>query len=62
MKDICERYGVEESVKASNLITTVKKLFRASLKQHVRRSVVSDAQVTDELEEIEQFFHGNLAG
>jgi DNA-directed RNA polymerase specialized sigma24 family protein len=61
MKEICERYGVEESVKASNLITTVKKLFRTSLKQHVRRSVVSDAQVADELEEIEQFFRGNLA-
>jgi hypothetical protein len=61
MKEICERYGVAESLKASNMITTVKKLFRTSLKQHVRRSVVSDAQAADELEEIEHFFSGNLA-
>jgi len=62
MKEICERYGIAEPVKASNMITTVKRLFQATLQQHVRRSVVSDADVADELEEIKQFFHGNLAG
>lgn len=62
MKEICERYGVAEPVKASNMITTVKRLFQAALQAHVRRSVASDAQVADELEEIGQFFHGNLAG
>jgi DNA-directed RNA polymerase specialized sigma24 family protein len=61
LKEICERYGIAEPVKASNMITTVKRLFQDALQQHVRRSVVSDDQVAGELEEIMQFFHGNLA-
>jgi len=61
MKEICERYGVAEPVKASNMITTVKRLFQDALQKHVRHSVVSDAEVGGELEEIKHFFHGNFA-
>lgn len=61
IKEICERYGIAEPVKASNMITTVKRLFQDALQRHVRRSVVSDAEVGDELEEIKHFFHGSFA-
>jgi DNA-directed RNA polymerase specialized sigma24 family protein len=61
LKEICERHGIAEPVKASNMITTVKRFFQDTLRRHVRRSVVSDDEVADELEEIKQFFHGNLA-
>ncbi|MCF7974285.1 MAG: hypothetical protein K9N55_10760 [Phycisphaerae bacterium] len=62
MQQICEQHGIAEPVKASNMITTVKRLFQTALRQHVRRSVVSEVQVDEELEEIKQFFHGYFAG
>jgi RNA polymerase sigma-70 factor (ECF subfamily) len=61
MQEICERYGVAEPAQASNMITTVKRLFQTALREQVRRSVVSEAQVVEELEEIGQFFHGSFA-
>ena len=61
MKEICAQYGIDDPAKASNMITTVKRFFQTALMQHVRSSVVSDAEVTEELEEIKKYFHGNLA-
>ncbi len=61
MQELCKRYGVAEPVKASNMITTVKRLFQAALRKHVRNSVVSDSYVDAELEEIKQYFHGTFA-
>jgi DNA-directed RNA polymerase specialized sigma24 family protein len=61
LKEICAQYGIPEPVKASNMITTVKRFFQTALMQHVRRSVISDAEVAEELDEIKRYFHGNLA-
>ncbi len=56
MKEICARYGIAEIVKASNMITTVKRLFQTELKQHIRNSVRSDDDAMEEFEQIRRFF------
>jgi RNA polymerase sigma-70 factor (ECF subfamily) len=61
MKEICDKYGIEDTIKASNMITTVKRLFQTILKQHVRNSVMSDEDTADELAQIRRFFPRNSA-
>ena len=56
LNDICGRHGIENAAKASNMIGTVKKIFRGTLEQHVRRSVLSDEDMTEELTQIKHFF------
>jgi len=56
MKDVCGRYCIDEPTKASNMITTVKRLFQTALRQRVRSFVVSDEEVAGELAEIRRFF------
>ena len=56
LKEICERYGIKDDSKASNMVVTVKRRFQAALKKQLRDSVVSDKQVNGELEEIKRFF------
>ena len=56
MDVICEKYGIEDTIKASNMMTTVKRLFQSVLKQHVRNSVMSDEDTADELAQIKRFF------
>jgi len=38
------------------MITTVKRLFQAVLKQHVRNSVMSDEDTAEEMAQIKRFF------
>ena len=54
--EICTRYGIDSEAKASNMIVTVKRRFQAALRQQLRSSVVSDACVQGEVEEIRRFF------
>jgi RNA polymerase sigma-70 factor (ECF subfamily) len=61
MEEICNKYGIEKTIKASNMITTVKRLFQTVLKQHIRNSVMSDVDTADELEQIRRFFPRNSA-
>ena len=56
LKEICERYGIKDDVKASNMIVTVKRRFQTALKKKLRDSVVSEEHVSGELEEIKRFF------
>jgi RNA polymerase sigma-70 factor (ECF subfamily) len=53
---LCKRYQVENAVKASNMVITVKRRFGAALQKHLRKLVASDEQVREELEEIKRFF------
>ena len=62
MKEICDKYGIENGIKASNMIITVKRRFQSTLERQVRKSVISDQQVGDELEEIVQFLSAKHAG
>jgi hypothetical protein len=54
--EICKRYGIKDGIKASSMILTVKRRFRATLKKCLRNSVTSDEEEIDELREIMQFF------
>lgn len=54
--ELCELYDIKDAKKASNMIITVKRRFRAALMQHVRNTVLSQGQAAEELEELLQFF------
>ena len=56
LKEICDKYEIEDDAKASNMMVTVKRRFQAVLMAHLRDSVVSDEQVNGELEELRRFF------
>jgi len=56
LADICEKYGIEDEKKASNMNITVKRRFQSALKQYIRNTVTSDTQINEELEEIMRFF------
>jgi hypothetical protein len=55
LKDICEKYGIENEKKASNMIITVKRRFQNALKQYIRSTVASESQMAEELKEILKF-------
>ncbi len=62
LREICDRYGIEDERKASNMIMTVNRRFRAALKRHLRRSVTGDADADEELCELMQIFSRKGAG
>jgi len=55
MADICEKYGIESPIKASNMIAAVKRRFQAALRRHMRQSVASDDQMSEEMRELVRF-------
>jgi len=56
INELCATHGIDDSAKVSNMIVTVKRRFQASLKQHLRESVISNEYVEGEVEEIQRFF------
>jgi RNA polymerase sigma-70 factor (ECF subfamily) len=52
---ICQRYGIDNEAKASNMLKTVKRFFRSVLERHVHQTVLSDEVVEEELREIFTF-------
>jgi len=56
LEAVCEKYGIPDRKKASNMTITVKRCFQAVLQEHVRNTVISDDQTREELQEIMQFF------
>jgi len=56
LETVCEKYGIADRKKASNMMITVKRCFQAVLQEHVRNTVMSDGQTREELQEIMQFF------
>ena len=59
LPELCKAYDIGDVKKASNMIITVKRRFRAALMQHVRNTVLSQGQAPEELEELLQFFPKN---
>ena len=53
---ICERYDIDNETTASNMLKTVKRLFRSVLNKHVRQTVTSGEAVDAELREVFKFF------
>lgn len=55
LMELCEKYSIEDPKKASNMMVTVKRRFRAVLIEHVRCSVVAEEQTSEELEYLLKF-------
>ena len=53
---LCERHGISDTGKASNMIITVKRRFQDCLRRHLRLSVASDAEMREEMQELQHFF------
>lgn len=60
LSEICNELGIEDEVKASNMVTTVKRRFRKALRTHIREYVYSDQDVDEELSELIDFLLKNL--
>ena len=52
---ICQRYRIDNEATASNMLKTVKRLFRSVLEKHIRQTVLSGEAVEEELREIFKF-------
>jgi len=52
---ICQKYGIDDETTASNMLKTVKRLFRSILEKYVRQTVLSGEAVEEELKEIFKF-------
>ncbi|MFC1765837.1 hypothetical protein ACFL6U_27640 [Planctomycetota bacterium] len=59
---LCEKYNVETEIKASNMVTTVRRRFQSTLRRHLRTSVGSDGDVDDELWDLLRVFSQGSAG
>ncbi len=55
LETICRKHGLSDTVKASNMIVTVKRRFQNLLRRHLRDSVMSDREAEEELKEIKRF-------
>lgn len=55
MEGICRKYGIQDPIKASNMVVTVKRRFRTALAKRLRDSVMSDEEAEAELQEIKRF-------
>jgi len=52
---ICQLYRIADETTASNMLKTVKRLFRSVLEKHIRQTVLSGEAVEEELREIFKF-------
>lgn len=55
LRKICRQYDIENEATVSNMLNTVKKLFRSVLKNHVHQTVISGVVAEEELKEIFKF-------
>ncbi|MHC4105538.1 MAG: RNA polymerase sigma factor [Planctomycetota bacterium] len=55
LEELCHKYGVASTVKASSMIFSVKRRFRSAMKRLLRKSVASEAQINEEMTELLKF-------
>ncbi len=55
LEQLCRKYGVDVTTKASNMIFSVKRRFQAAMKRLLRKSVASEAQINEEMLELMKF-------
>ena len=56
LEAVCRKYQIADKKKASNLVITVKRCFKATLLEYVRSTVTSEDEFDDELAEIMRLF------
>ena len=54
--ELCKQHGAVGEKQASNMVVTVKRRFQAAMRDHIRRTVLAEDQITDELAELMKFF------
>lgn len=59
---ICAAYDISDETAASNMLKTVKRLFKSVLEKHVRQTVNSGAEVDAELREVFKFLEKKSTG
>ncbi len=59
LTQLCERHGIDDTKKASNMIVTVKRRFRSALLEYVRSTVVSEDLAHEEWEYLLRFLPEN---
>lgn len=55
LEQLCGKYDISDTAKASNMMVTVKRRFQTLLRQKLRDLVMSDEEAKVELEEIRRF-------
>jgi RNA polymerase sigma-70 factor (ECF subfamily) len=55
LEELCRKYGIDVTTKASNMIFAVKRRFQAAAKRLLRKSVASEAQINEEMLELMKF-------
>ncbi|MBN1510155.1 MAG: hypothetical protein JW955_25130 [Sedimentisphaerales bacterium] len=55
LAELCAAHDVDEATKASNMIFAVKRRFQSALKRHLRESVACDADVDEEMRDLQRF-------
>lgn len=55
LSDLCTQHGVKDEKQASNMTITVKRRFQSVLKEHVRRTVLEEDQISEELATLMKF-------
>ena len=56
LEELCTKYDIDHPKKVSNMAITVKRRFQAIMRRHIRNSVSVEDQVSDEFNEIMQYF------
>jgi DNA-directed RNA polymerase specialized sigma24 family protein len=56
LTEICRQYSIDNESTVSNMLNTVKKLVRNTLKSYIRQTVISGDVAEEELKEIFKFF------
>jgi hypothetical protein len=55
LEELCHKYGIASTVKASSMIFSVKRRFRYAMKRLMRKSVSSEVQIDEEMQELVKF-------
>jgi RNA polymerase sigma-70 factor (ECF subfamily) len=55
LAQICQKYAIEDTPKASNMIFAVKRRFQAALRRCLRELVASDTEISEEMRELMKF-------
>jgi DNA-directed RNA polymerase specialized sigma24 family protein len=55
LKELCRKYGIDATTKASNMIFAVKRRIKAAAKRLLRQSVASELDIDEEILELMKF-------
>ena len=56
LREICAKHNIDDEIKASNMIVTVKRRFQTVLKKNLRSTVIHENDLKEEFKEIFVFF------